>query len=346
MRVFWAVIGLLMVGAAAWMFMTSEDRAGASSGPASSARQADSTPRSAPRATEPAEPEAQPVAPPSAPPPAAPASALAESAAPELPAKVEAPQSPSPDQTAKATLPAEAVTESNTDATAAKPDPAPAPPTPSEAAPPVAVSPTVTPPLAEATTSPQPEPAPAAATASNGQEPEPEAAEAPPAAKLPEPTLEVRPDGTTLVDGKYTIKGKGSKDDPYKVTWDHLLSAQDDYVPREGRKEIPGRIAMLNGRWVELTGYIAFPLMADTQDECLSMMNQWDGCCIGIPPTPYDAVEVRLREPVEGRERMTSYGVVRGRLIVEPQLVGGWLIGLYLMEDATLTPQTFGGFAP
>ena len=30
-------------------------------------------------------------------------------------------------------------------------------------------------------------------------------------------------------------------------------------------------------------------------NEALVMLNQWDGCCIGVPPTPYDAVEVRLR---------------------------------------------------
>ena len=26
--------------------------------------------------------------------------------------------------------------------------------------------------------------------------------------------------------------------------------------------------------------------------------------------------------------------------------VGGWLVGLYLMDETTLTPQTYGGFSP
>ena len=160
------------------------------------------------------------------------------------------------------------------------------------------------------------------------------------------PKTETKADGTTLVDGKYTLKGARTEADPDKVGWDQLVSAQDDYVPKDGRKEIPGRVSMLDGKWVDIVGYVAFPLMVDTPDECLSMMNQWDGCCIGIPPTPYDAIEVRLTKAVEGNARMTTYGGVRGHFKVDPHLVGGWLVGLYTMDQATLTPQSYGGFAP
>jgi hypothetical protein len=86
--------------------------------------------------------------------------------------------------------------------------------------------------------------------------------------------------------------------------------------------------------------------MAETQDECLSMMNQWDGCCIGVPPTPYDAVEVRLKDPATGSARLTSYGTVKGKFKVDPHLVGGWLVGLYVMDSAEMKPQSYGGFAP
>ncbi|MEX2217508.1 MAG: hypothetical protein WD749_02005 [Phycisphaerales bacterium] len=158
--------------------------------------------------------------------------------------------------------------------------------------------------------------------------------------------IEKREDGSVLVDGRFLLRGEGTAESPYQVTWDQLLSAQDDYIPKEGRKKIPERIAMLDGKVVELTGHIAFPVMSETEDECLSMMNQWDGCCIGIPPTPYDAVEVRLRDAVDSKERLTTYGSVKGTLKVEPHLVGGWLVGLYVMDDAELSPTSFGGFAP
>jgi hypothetical protein len=158
--------------------------------------------------------------------------------------------------------------------------------------------------------------------------------------------LITRPDGTMLADGRYLIRGKGTAEDPYKISWEHLISAEEEYVPRQGRKEIPRRIQMLHDKHVEITGYVAFPLLMDEADELLVMLNQWDGCCLGVPPTPYDAVEVRLKNVITGNARMTSYGTLTGRFMVEPHLVGGWLVGLYLMEDAKLAPLAYGGFAP
>ena len=69
-------------------------------------------------------------------------------------------------------------------------------------------------------------------------------------------------------------------------------------------------------------------------------------CCIGIPPTPYDAIEVRLGSTVTGDTRLTTYGVIKGRFKVDPHLVGGWLVGMYVMDQAKLTPKAFGGVAP
>ncbi len=158
--------------------------------------------------------------------------------------------------------------------------------------------------------------------------------------------VETKPDGSLLFDDKYIVKGKGTQEDPYKVTWDQLVSAQNEYAPKEGRKTIPPRIQALNDKWLDITGYVAFPLMTAEADELLSMMNQWDGCCIGVPPTPYDAVEVRLVNSVSGNARLTTYGSVKGKFKVDPHLVGGWLVGLYVMDQAKLTPVSYGGIAP
>jgi hypothetical protein len=187
-----------------------------------------------------------------------------------------------------------------------------------------------------------PHAAPANATATPGDAIKPANPDAPFAGAQ----IEAKPDGSLLVDGKYVVKGKGTQDDPYKVTWDHLLSAQNEYAPKEGRKTIAARIQALNDKWLDITGYVAFPLMTTESDELLSMMNQWDGCCIGVPPTPYDAVEVRLSSPVSGNARLTTYGSLRGKFKVDPHLVGGWLVGLYVMDEAKLTPVSYGGIAP
>ena len=111
-------------------------------------------------------------------------------------------------------------------------------------------------------------------------------------------------------------------------------------MPRLGEKKLPARIAFLSGKRVKIAGYLAFPLVAPTASECLLMLNQWDGCCIGVPPTPYDAVEVRLASEIKSWKRHTiNFGTIEGTFKVEPYLVENWLVGLYLFENATLNSE-------
>jgi len=167
----------------------------------------------------------------------------------------------------------------------------------------------------------------------------PEAMAAAEAAKGP-PTLSKQADGTTLVDNRFVIKGDGTQESPYEVTWEQLMSAQETYKPRLGLKVIPGRLNLLHDKWVKVSGYVAFPVMAQGPDEMLMMLNQWDGCCIGVPPTPYDAIEVKLKAPAEGETRLLVMGSVTGKLQVDPYLVKDWLVSLYLMDEAVVTKQS------
>jgi hypothetical protein len=215
-------------------------------------------------------------------------------------------------------------------------DPAPAPPPP-----------------------PAPEPTEPAAPKEPGAEPvaaEPES-EAPPTPppspiEAPAPAAEAatlegageakvlqRPDGSYLIDDKYPLRGRGTRDNPYLITWDYLLSAQETYQPRLGQKKLPDRVKLLSGKHVKITGWVAFPIIAQEPTEMLMMLNQWDGCCIGVPPTPYDAVEVKLRDPAEPEQRLIIYGNIRGKFTVEPYLVKDWLVSLYAMEDAVLEAE-------
>ena len=159
--------------------------------------------------------------------------------------------------------------------------------------------------------------------------------------EIPEATVTpgtiVRVDDELVADGRFRIPGEGTEASPYRVTWELLSSAAVGYRPSLGERDIPQRIALLDGAWVEIEGYIAFPLGGADTTELLAMLNQWDGCCIGIPPTPYDAIEVALTEAVAPAARHAiSYGTLTGRLVVSPYLVENWLVGLYLMDDATV----------
>ena len=153
-------------------------------------------------------------------------------------------------------------------------------------------------------------------------------------------------DGSTTLDDRFTIKGDGTKGDPYRVPWELLLSCKDTFEPAAGLKKIPGRIAFLNEKFVRLDGYVAFPLMMQKPTELLSMLNQWDGCCIGVPPTPYDAVEAKLTKVVTGDSRFATTGVVIGKFKVDPYVVknpkGDWLVSMYTMSAADFTAGDIG----
>lgn len=146
------------------------------------------------------------------------------------------------------------------------------------------------------------------------------------------------------LDGRFTVTGAGTRDDPALLPWDVLSSLQETFKPRQGLSSIPERVAMYDGKIVRLTGFVSFPFVSAEARELLLMLNAWDGCCIGVPPTPYDAIEVLLAKPAKGNDLFTNYGTITGRLRVDPYLVGNWLVGMYVLEDATLTPAEYDGF--
>ncbi len=145
-------------------------------------------------------------------------------------------------------------------------------------------------------------------------------------------------DGTLLADGRYVVRGAGSAEDPYVVSWDLVMSAMDTFAPRQSLTSIPQRVAMLDGKHVRIDGYLAFPLVAAESKQLIVTLNQWDGCCIGVPPTAYDAIEVTLGSAVSVQRRLHSimFGTVEGVFRVEPYVMDQWLVGLYLLDDASL----------
>jgi hypothetical protein len=144
-------------------------------------------------------------------------------------------------------------------------------------------------------------------------------------------------DQTVRIDGKYTVRGKGTESDPFQITWEMLASASAGVDAAAGKYVLPGRIADLRGAWVRISGYWAPPLQVFETKDLMVMLNKWDGCCVGLPPTPFDSIEVSLARavPVQG-QHLFRYGSIRGRLTVEPFSAGGFLLGLYRLTDAVL----------
>lgn len=153
----------------------------------------------------------------------------------------------------------------------------------------------------------------------------------------PPPAIERVDERTARLDGKYLVRGTGQQDDPYQITWDLLTSAAATMDPQRNTYELPGRLAGLQDSWVQISGYWAAPLARDQTSEVMVMLNRWDGCCIGKPPTPFDCMDVTLAAPIRVTgQHLFRYGTVRGRLHIEPLAVGIYLLSLYQLQDAVL----------
>lgn len=135
------------------------------------------------------------------------------------------------------------------------------------------------------------------------------------------------------IDERFTVTGSGTEGDPYILPWSMMMSASETFNPSRGKLVLPERVTMFDGSWVRFEGNFAIPFAERFVRELLLMQHPWDGCCLGVPPTPYDAVEVALASPIESRPQ---FGLVTGRLKVDPFVRGQWLYGMYLMEGARL----------
>ncbi|MCB9841231.1 MAG: hypothetical protein H6809_06250 [Phycisphaeraceae bacterium] len=160
------------------------------------------------------------------------------------------------------------------------------------------------------------------------------------------PSFTIRDDGTIELANGQVIRGDGTAAHPYDISWDLLVSAERVYQPRQGLTDLPDWATQFHGSHIRLTGHLLSPLMMDDTDQILIMRNQWDGCCIGVPPTPYDAVEVVLERPISLVREQLNYGTITGVLEVDPYLVNNWLVGLYVLKDADVASAGARNWSP
>ena len=159
------------------------------------------------------------------------------------------------------------------------------------------------------------------------------------AARIPDEKLRIEriDDRSIRIDDRFELRGNGTERDPYTISWEYLASANESIVPAEGKTDPAPHILALDGTWIRMSGYYSAPMATEEVDEVLLTLDRWDGCCIGLPPTPFDCVETSLRRPINMRSKhLIRFGTVTGRMTVQPFVIGNWLMGLYQLEDATL----------
>ncbi len=155
-------------------------------------------------------------------------------------------------------------------------------------------------------------------------------------AVAPPPSYEMRPDGSfRILDANIWVQGAGTAAEPYVLGWDALKSIEQRYDPKSGKDKVPDWLDYLDGKVVQIEGNTLVPVVATTTRELLIMKNPWDGCCIGVPPTPFDAVEVVLNHDVDFGNSAVGFGSVQGTFYLDPYVVDGWVLGLYIVEDGT-----------
>ncbi len=165
-------------------------------------------------------------------------------------------------------------------------------------------------------------------------EPEPElATETEPEAA---PSYKLRADGSfIIVKTGEIVMGTGTEVDPFMLEWKTLRAIEQDYNPKQGKEHLPDWLDLLHERQVRIVGNTLVPVIATTTRELLVMQNPWDGCCIGIPPSPYDAIEVTLDHDVDFGNSAVGFGTVEGVFILDPYVVDGWVLGMYIIEHAS-----------
>jgi hypothetical protein len=136
------------------------------------------------------------------------------------------------------------------------------------------------------------------------------------------------------------LGGAGTKQNPYRITFDVLGLAYHTYRPSADLFELPELVTAIDGDWISLTGYHIYPAAMQRVEEMLLTKTIWDGCCIGIPPSPYDGVEIRLAEPIDPAIlRSSPIATVQGRLRIDPYLHDNWLLSLYIIEESRIIPE-------
>lgn len=146
-----------------------------------------------------------------------------------------------------------------------------------------------------------------------------------------------RIDARTLeLDGRYRVIGNGTADDPYRVSWELLTSAKPYIDPEQKALTPPPWVRAVDGTYIEISGYYSTAVRITLAKNLLLTLNRWDGCCIGLPPTPFDAIDMSMRDPVPMQGlHLFRFGTFRGRLAVSAFETGGFLLGLYRLEDCT-----------
>ncbi|GMV81051.1 MAG: hypothetical protein AMXMBFR7_22350 [Planctomycetota bacterium] len=150
------------------------------------------------------------------------------------------------------------------------------------------------------------------------------------------PRILRKPDGMLVLDDFYELRGSGTREDPYRVTWDLFVSALETAKPGDGTLAFPARLAFLKDMAVELRGYTVVAESSAARHEFILNRSVLDDCCLLPPTNIFEVVEVRSAQAGLLMPGIVNAVTVRGTLRIDPLIRHGQLAGVYVLEDAEL----------
>ncbi|MBA3846476.1 MAG: hypothetical protein H0X45_07515 [Planctomycetes bacterium] len=165
----------------------------------------------------------------------------------------------------------------------------------------------------------------------------PTRAPVPPAPELSSTSavVEAQPDGTRLIDRRFVLAGQGTPADPFRPTWDLLLSAQEIYDPAQGRWALPPRLDLIAGATVQIIGHMTTPVHAQVTDRLLLTWAPLDACH-GQDVAPCQGIEVQLDQPVDYDPHSKTVLTIVGRFALDPRRELGWKSTVYRLDHARI----------
>ncbi len=167
---------------------------------------------------------------------------------------------------------------------------------------------------------------PAVTAPPSPQAPPPAAVAAPPTAPAPPPQPPAAPAATAAPPATPAVATE--------VSFPLLESVGKPIGEAKTLDDIPKEVRDMDGKEVLLMGHLLVPYASGTVREFLIAKYPWDGCCMGVPPTIYTAVEVVLSKGQRLSDPTAPLVTVRGRFVVSPQFIDGYPTGLYKIEEA------------
>jgi hypothetical protein len=139
-----------------------------------------------------------------------------------------------------------------------------------------------------------------------------------------------------MIDLPYVARAR--RKDPYLISWELLVSAEETYAPHQDSYEIPARISYLNGKHIRIAATSSPQRIERAHRSCFSCETCGTGAALAYRPRRTTRSKTSLKEPLSADDlAFANFGTLDGVLKVDPLVKGAWLLGLFVVGTEKCT---------